>query len=127
MINLNTLNALFKKNEGPTVTAIESLNEKVIIALHVDEKLSWFEGHFPDHKVLPGIVQVNWAGTIGKALLVKECRFKQLVNIKFKTMVLPNIDMKLELSYSAEKGSLKFHYFNENESFSSGSFKFIPS
>ncbi|NMH60664.1 hypothetical protein [Alteromonas ponticola] len=126
MIDQETLNGLFNKYEGPTVTACNRHDDAVVINLYVDDNLRWFQGHFPEQPVLPGIVQIDWAGTLARALMVGDNSFKQLINIKFKTMVMPNTAMQLELTYQADKGSLKFHFFNENTSFSQGSFKFIP-
>ncbi len=121
------ISALFNELEGPSVRAVTITADKALISLHVDTQLAWFEGHFPAHKVLPGVVQIDWAGKIGKALFAGEHRFSKLTNIKFKSMVLPDTTMDLELHFNAEKGALKFHFFNESESFSMGSFTFIPS
>lgn len=129
MINANQeqLNGLFTVHQGPSILTVESTTDTAVMRLHVDESLSWFDGHFPEQKVLPGVVQIDWAGKLGRALFVHDNRFKQLTNIKFKTMVMPDTQMDLELIYDEEKGRLKFHYFNESESFSIGSFKFISS
>lgn len=117
---------LFKAFERPTITRLDSSHDKTLIDLHVPDNLSWFDGHFPEQKVLPGIVQIDWAGKFGRALFVGDGAFKQLTNIKFKTMVMPNTHMSLELIYDAQKGNLKFHFFNSEHSFSMGSLKFIP-
>ena len=115
---------LFKTFERPTIIHLELSNERALIALHVPDNLSWFDWHFPDQKVLPGVVQIDWAGKFSRALFVGSCVFKQLTNIKFKTMVLPNTSMQLELIYDAEKANIKFHFFNAEDSFSMGSLKF---
>ncbi|MBR9792022.1 MAG: hypothetical protein GYB58_09785 [Gammaproteobacteria bacterium] len=121
------LNALFKPSQGPQILSVDSADNTVLITLHVPEQLSWFDGHFPEQKVLPGVVQVDWAGKLARALFVKDDAFQQLSNIKFKTMVMPDTAMQLELTFNAAKHSIKFTYFNETDSFSSGSFKFITS
>ena len=118
---------LFNLNEGPRVLAVNTATDKMVLTLHVDNQLTWFEGHFPEHKVLPGVVQIDWAGKIGKAVFLNDQVFSQLTNIKFKSMVLPDTTMDLELRFNGEKGTLTFHFFNESDSFSTGSFKFIPS
>lgn len=122
---IEALNALFPSMEGPHILGVESTSDTIRISLHVTEQLSWFDGHFPEQKVLPGVVQVNWAGKLARALFVKDATFQQLSNVKFKTMVLPDTTMQLELSYNAAKQSVKFNYFNDTDSFSMGSFKFM--
>lgn len=124
---VHPINALFNACEGPTVKTVQASADKAHLTLHVDPQLAWFEGHFPEQKVLPGVVQIDWAGKIAKALFVQDYAFKQLTNIKFKTMVMPDTTLDLELAFNAEKGALKFHFFNQSESFSMGSFKFIVS
>lgn len=120
------LAALFSAGERPSITALELTPDRALIALHVPDNLSWFEGHFPDQKVLPGVVQIDWAGKFGRALFVGSRAFVQLSNIKFKTMVMPNTKLDLELTYDTEKANLKFHFFNAQDSFSMGSLRFVP-
>ncbi|WP_414829120.1 thioester dehydrase [Alteromonas sp. H39] len=123
----STFSTLFGQNEGPEILAESTSADNAVLSLYVSDKLSWFDGHFPQQKVLPGVVQIDWAGKIGKAVFAGDRVFSQLTNIKFKSMVLPDTRMTLELRFNAEKGTLAFHYFNESDSFSTGSFKFIPS
>ncbi|MDC8829463.1 ApeI family dehydratase [Alteromonas gilva] len=119
------LNDLFTPQEGPQIINVDNADDSVRISLHVTDQLSWFDGHFPDQKVLPGVVQVDWAGKLARALFVHDDAFQQLSNVKFKTMVMPDTSMQLELSYNTAKNSIKFHYFNDSDSFSMGSFKFV--
>ena len=118
------LSELFNKHEGPTVTDLETSPDKALITLHVPNQLTWFKGHFPDQKVLPGVVQIDWAGKFSKALFTHSGACTQITNVKFKTMVMPETTMTLELSYNAGKGNIKFHFFSESESLSMGCFKF---
>ena len=128
---INTTNPqladLFKDQERPTIINLETSSNSALIALHVPTDLSWFEGHFPEQKVLPGVVQIDWAGKFGKALFTDTAEFRQLTNIKFKTMIMPDTDVTLELNYLPEKETLKFHFYNQSDSFSIGSFKFLVS
>ena len=118
------LSELFNEYEGPIVTSLETSPDKVLIVLHVPNQLTWFKGHFPDQQVLPGVVQIDWAGKFGKVLFAHSGAFVQMTNVKFKTMVMPETTMTLELINDADKGTIKFHFFNESASFSMGCFKF---
>ncbi|MFC4701784.1 3-hydroxyacyl-ACP dehydratase FabZ family protein [Glaciecola siphonariae] len=122
---INLLSGLFTKDQRPEILSVDVAELKALITLHVPEDLSWFDGHFPEQKVLPGVVQIDWAGKFSKALLLNSERFSQLTNVKFKSMVMPNTQMSLELTYLPEKHLIKFHFFSEHDSFSSGSFKFL--
>ena len=125
--DIDALQALFKVQEGPAITACDMENATAVVTLTVPEQLAWFDGHFPGNKVLPGVVQVDWAGKLAKALFVAKDRFYQLTNIKFKSMVMPGAVMQLTLSYNAAKQSITFSFFDQSETFSSGSFKFSAS
>ena len=120
--DIDALKALFNAQEGPTITKVSSDANSAQVTLIVDERLTWFDGHFPDHKVLPGVVQIDWAGKLAKALFVQAGRFHQLTNIKFKSMVMPGTAMQLALHYNAVKQSVTFNFSNQTESFSTGSF-----
>jgi len=117
---------LFNVNERPTLLSLKATQHSALISMHVPIELSWFEGHFPSQKVLPGVVQIDWAGKLGKTLFVDSGVFVQLSNIKFNNMVLPDTTLNLQLTYEVEKGRLKFHFFNESGTFSTGSFTFSP-
>lgn len=127
MTDVNALKALFKEHEGPDITGCSLVDNSAQITLRVNENLAWFEGHFPDHKVLPGVVQIDWAAKLARALFVSENRFHQLTNIKFKSMVMPGMALQLILSYNAAKESVTFHFSSESDSFSTGSLKFTVS
>ena len=123
--SLEQLASHFTIGESPTLLDLEVAQSNASINIHVPAELSWFEGHFPDQPVLPGIVQIDWAGKIGKAIFADLGMFTQLSNIKFNNMILPNTLLSLELVYVSEKGILKFHFFNESGTFSTGSFVFL--
>lgn len=127
MSNAQQLTALFNAHEGPQIARAETSPDSASLSIHVPDDLSWFDGHFPEQKVLPGVVQIDWAGKLAKALFTELGQFKQLSNIKFKTVVMPNTDLELELTYDAAKGNVKFHFFNQSDSYSMGIFKFFVS
>ncbi|MFC3095374.1 hypothetical protein [Alteromonas sediminis] len=124
--NTDDLQSQFKQQEGPNIIGTEWGEQSVLLSLNVPADLSWFDGHFPTHKVLPGVVQIDWAGKLAKALFQGASTFSQLSNIKFKSMVMPNTDLSLLLEWDKNKGNVKFHYFNQDESFSTGIVKFLP-
>ncbi|GGW84919.1 ApeI family dehydratase [Alteromonas halophila] len=115
---------LFKDSEGPVFLSSEVTSTTATLHLHVPHNLSWFEGHFPDQHVLPGVVQVDWVGKLAKALFSELGAFRQLSNIKFKSMILPDTHVSLELQLDADKGNVAFHYVSQSASFSMGTMKF---
>lgn len=126
-VNHEQLNSLFKESERPLIKDVTLSGNTALIDLYVPADLAWFEGHFPEQAVLPGVVQVHWAGKLGQALLVQNGSFTQLSNVKFQSMVLPSTHMQIELAFNPEKSSVKFRFFNDNDAFSTGILKFTCS
>lgn len=50
---------------------------------------NWFEGHFPDDPILPGVAQIQLALERINAALGRDCRIKKLRRIRFRTMIRP--------------------------------------
>ena len=124
--NLNTKSvwSLFDSGDTPNIKALEVNPEGAKVRMNIPIKLSYFEGHFPRHKVLPGVVQVHWAGMLAKALWLELGAFTKLVNIKFQRMVLPDADLELDLTCALDKTQIQFHYHDNNGTFSKGVLKF---
>jgi 3-hydroxymyristoyl/3-hydroxydecanoyl-(acyl carrier protein) dehydratase len=91
--------------------------------LHINPLLNYFAGHFPDQPVLPGVVQVHWAGELAK-LLFKLKGFTALQGTKFNGMILPDAIVTLALSFNQEKSSVRFKYFEADQKYSLGTLIF---
>ncbi len=83
------------------------------LALYIEPGISWFAGHFPEHAVLPGVVQLNWARALGTFLFAPAGQFAEVQNLKFQTMILPSTAIFLELEFSSAKNSVAFWYRGE--------------
>jgi len=113
----------FNGNQWPLFKGVVVNDEQIEIQLSISEDLSFFAGHFPEQAVLPGIVQIHWAGELAKFLFGLD-GFIALKNSKFNSMVLPNSQVKLVIKYNQEKQTLRFAYSSETEKNSSGVFFF---
>lgn len=129
------LSSLFKPNEGPTINSIEGTikntgaaatknarptNQQIEIDLTVPAKLLVFDGHFPNHAVFPGVVQIDWAGKFSRQLFLQLGQFKKLANIKFTSVIFPNTRLTMKLIFETEKLQVKFQYYNQTTQYSSG-------
>jgi len=130
IITAKSLNEQLNSNEWPIIESLKHVENGVELSLSVPEDLSYFEGHFPDQAVLPGVVQVHWVGELAGKLFsdqnVSIGYFSELKSLKFNSMVLPNTKLSLSLQFNAERNSLKFSYFSDNDNFSSGVLGFSP-
>ncbi len=86
--------------------------------LFLPAELVYFRGHFPDHPVLPGVVQLRWAIALAKPLGVA-ADFDTLERLKFTRPMVPGMRLTLSLSV-AGAGDIRFRYHDAGGDFSSG-------
>ncbi|WP_370980106.1 hypothetical protein [Agaribacterium sp. ZY112] len=81
----------------------------------------WFDGHFSDFQLLPGVAQLDWLIYTLEAIGVKG-RFVGFDRLKFTRPLTPGICFKLELNFHIKKQHLlvKFHLFDKQSSFAKG-------
>jgi acyl-coenzyme A synthetase/AMP-(fatty) acid ligase/3-hydroxymyristoyl/3-hydroxydecanoyl-(acyl carrier protein) dehydratase len=90
------------------------------LRLAVTPDLAYFSGHFPTAPVLPGVVQVDWALSLGHQLLDLPPRFVGMEVLKFQQLVRPGDEVQLHLRFDRERGKLYFAYRNDTAACSSG-------
>jgi len=90
------------------------------LQLAVPPDLAYFSGHFPTAPVLPGVVQVDWALSLGRRLLEMPPRFIGMEVLKFQQLMRPGDEVQLHLRFDRERGKLYFAYRNDTATCSSG-------
>ncbi|OUS27094.1 hypothetical protein A9Q99_16060 [Gammaproteobacteria bacterium 45_16_T64] len=107
-------------NDMPTVVQTEVDGANVVLTLQIPENLKYFDGHFDQASLLPGVVQIDWAVHFGRLHFHCEGQFSSLEVIKFKEVIAPNQQVKLTLSFNEDKQKLLFSYASETGACSSG-------
>ncbi|MFQ6371999.1 thioester dehydrase [Shewanella sp. YIC-542] len=108
---------------------IESLLPPVL-AHHMDgNTASWqlqvaadypaFAGHFPEHPVLPGVVQLDWAIRFGSEHFGYDGAVAQLEVLKFQQLIRPGMEVTLRIEQLAS-GKLQFSLSCDTQRFASG-------
>ncbi|GAB4229987.1 MAG: 3-hydroxyacyl-ACP dehydratase FabZ [Deltaproteobacteria bacterium] len=77
----------------------------------------YFEGHFPGHPIMPGVLIIEAVAQVGGILALKElgggkriAYFTGIDNCRFRRPVVPGDQLRLEVSVVAHKGPLwKMH------------------
>jgi acyl-coenzyme A synthetase/AMP-(fatty) acid ligase/3-hydroxymyristoyl/3-hydroxydecanoyl-(acyl carrier protein) dehydratase len=90
------------------------------LQLAVPPDLAYFSGHFPRAPVLPGVVQVEWALSLGQQLMDLPAKFAGMEVLKFQQLVRPGDEIQLHLRFDPARGKLYFAYRNETATCSSG-------
>ncbi len=119
---MDVLQAMFVKEsvKWPKIAYEQVLNEKAEIQCYIQNELIYFDGHFDNHPVLPGIVQVHWAEAFGRRLFSFSGQFKSLKVIKFQRIIVPGYTVTITLKYDDANNKLLFQYESDKGVHSSG-------
>ncbi|MBV1875637.1 MAG: AMP-binding protein [Cycloclasticus sp.] len=119
---MDALEKLFDKLpvKWPTIEDSESGASSVVLKCYVPADLMYFDGHFDDFPILPGVVQTYWAEKFGREMLSIDGCFKRLEAVKFSSIIHPDSRFTINLDYNNVKKTLLFKYESEGELYSSG-------
>ena len=74
----------------------ESLNTAGLRwTFQVPASLPFFEGHFPGHPILPGVVALSWMLAAAERFLARPIQAVELLNVKFQVVILPGAELEL--------------------------------
>lgn len=113
---------LFEKEQvkWPEIIEVEKDDASVTLSCRLPRQLIYFDGHFEQQAILPGIVQVHWAERYGRQFFNVSGKFSHIEALKFQLLLLPDQIFSISLRYDAEKQKLLFSYFSETGTHSSG-------
>lgn len=105
----------------PEIVATREISTNEIeIDVLVSADLPCFEGHFPDHPILPGVVQVDWAVTLGQQFFEITGEFAGLEAVKFMRITQPGQTITVALKWQSEKGKLHYRLLSDGIDHTSG-------
>lgn len=106
--------------ELPDITNLKVEGNRLELDLFLQENLLYFQGHFPEAAILPGVVQIHWAALWGQRWLMTETRFAGFDQVKFFMPAKPGDSLHVVLEWRAEKSQLHFCYYLDQKLVSSG-------
>ena len=86
----------------------------------LDPDLVAFDGHFPQAKILPGVVQLDWAIHYGRSAFTMPPRFVRMDAVKFQHVARPGDCLQLSLGWDAAKSAMSFRYVSDHGVHASG-------
>jgi 3-hydroxymyristoyl/3-hydroxydecanoyl-(acyl carrier protein) dehydratase len=104
----------------PRILAIRPRQDGVELDLVVQPELLWFQGHFPELPILPGVVQLDWAVHFAHEQGVIEAPAARAFQVKFRAVVTPRDALTLVLQRQAKGGRVAFEFRRGDAVCSSG-------
>ena len=111
-------------NGLPTIVSQHQDAERSELEILVDPSNPWFEGHFPQFAILPGVVQIGWAEHFARALYGFETGVSALEQVKFKRPILPGARLTLVLTPNLPAHKCRYEYRDADASYSTGTLNF---
>ena len=90
----------------------------------VPADLMYFDGHFPECPLLPGVVQLNWAVEYGRRHFEIGGDFLAVSGLKFRRVIQPGDAVVLDLEFDAVSSRLHFEYRKDDDICSGGTVAF---
>lgn len=104
----------------PEVLEESREEQDLVLILRIPRELAYFNGHFEEIPVVPGVVQVQWAVHYARRHFGLRGDLNYMEVIKFKELLMPGQRLELCLSYKHGQARLKFNYRSETADYSSG-------
>jgi len=117
----NMFNNPLSRPKYPTITQESKSSDcEIKLSLNVPENLHWFDGHYPDQPIVPGVIEIDWAIYFAKTHLNLGVNFKGIEALKFHELIEPNANIFLHLSFKKENNKLHFSFTSQTSKLSSG-------
>ena len=100
----------------------------VSLEFSIPESSGFFDGHFPEFKLLPTVAQFEVVTRFSRKYFNTQRYVPAIKRIKFSNPIRPDTNVHLDLEYRAEKSSVSFSMQDadiEGKVYSSGSFSVI--
>ena len=104
----------------PQLRLLTREETRIELEVIVPPDLFYFDGHFPEAPILPGVVQLDWAISYGRQYFDLPLHFQGVNALKFQHVIQANQPVTLELLHDTQKNSLNFRYYSPQGQHASG-------
>ena len=105
--------------ESPEILSSRDIEGGVLLQLKIQADLRYFNGHFPAHSVVPGVVQLRWIEILAKQFNLIEGEFRRVDRLKFMRVMSSDYEVELELS-TPVADTVQFKYSSDHGIHASG-------
>lgn len=100
-------------------------DNKIVLEFVIPASCDFFDGHFPQYKLLPAVAQFEIITRFSKKYFKTRRYVPAIKRMKFSAPIKPDTLIKLEMTYKKEKGLVSFTMGDakvEEKVYSTGSF-----
>ena len=83
-------------------------DQHVILKLNITEESDFFDGHFPQFKLLPAVAQFEVITRLSSVYFGTKRIVPDIRRIKFSSPILPGAEVLLEMKFNTEKSTLTY-------------------
>ena len=124
-IRMRDIQALFGLAESPNFKILKFRREPGMFTakLLFPATSDYFDGHFPEFKLLPAVVQVDMVLRLARNFLDVPKDLSKMNRTRFANPILPDVPVMVKISYDADAGKVTFAFtsIDGETSFSNGS------
>lgn len=114
------INAMFESNVAePIMQNIIKTDSGVSADLTFLKDSVYFNGHFPGHPILPGVIQMHFVLMFIKQFFNVETNDYHILKLKFSNLILPDTPVHFELNRINEN-EFSFNFFDGDKKYSNG-------
>lgn len=106
--------------DEPKNEIINKDDTKAELSLIFEKNAVYFQGHFLEVPILPGVVQTHFAAFYIKKIFNLDPTPRNIKKLRFTNIIHP--DVKINLTIEKKDNKIKFIYFDKNKKYSSGEF-----
>ncbi len=112
------ITAMFESNVAePIMQNIIKTDTKFSADLTFLKDSSYFHGHFPEHPILPGVIQIHFVLLLIKQYFNIDINDYHILRLKFSNLILPDTPVHLELERTGAN-DFTFNYSDNDKKYS---------
>lgn len=108
----------------PEEEVLEQSENSVLLKVKIDSKSDYFDGHFPDFKLLPAVAQIDLLVHYAQKYFRIPLSTPNIKRFKFSEKILPDTTVIFKITYDSEKSRISFELndFSDGKAYSSGNY-----
>lgn len=108
----------------PVIEVLHQSEEKLLCNLTIPENLYYFQGHFEQAAILPGVTQIDWVMQyISEYFNMDISQLSSIDQLKFQHIIRPNYLIEFSLEKLADN-KYRFNFKSKHGQHSSGKMVF---